>query len=78
MSTISKMIACVHEVETYDDGLRTIEARLDGAGVAVDFKSSHGRWLPSASRTLHGDKPSANVLTALEALAMFIINGRPA
>lgn len=76
MTDIAKTIASVHEIETYVDGLRTIEARLDGCGVAVDFKDAGGRWLPSASRVLHGTMPSVNVMSALEALAMFLINGR--
>ena len=73
---VDKMIACVHEVETYVDGLRMVEARLGGSCMAIDFKSSAGKWLPSATRGVHGELPSASIVQAVEGLAMFLLNGR--
>jgi hypothetical protein len=74
---ISRMIASVHEMETYDEGLRTVEAHfgIENYSIAVDFKKAHaGQWLPSARRIIRGEKPSEQIMMAVESLSMFIIN----
>jgi hypothetical protein len=75
MSTISKVSASVREVDTYS-GMRRVEAHVNDCLVAVDFKESNGKWLPSSTLALYGVPPSASVLSALEGLAMFLLNGR--
>ncbi len=73
---ISRMIASVHEMETYDEQLRTVEAHfgIENYSIAIDFKQSGGKWLPSARRVIHGQKPSEQIMMAVESLSMFIIN----
>ena len=75
--SISRVNASVREVDTYAD-MRRIEAHIDDCLVALDFKQTGGKWLPSSTLALHGPPPSASVMSALEGLAMFMINGRAA
>ena len=73
---ISRMIASVHEMETYDEELRTVESHfgIENYSIAIDFKPSGGKWLPSARRIIRGEKPSEQIMMAVESLSMFIIN----
>jgi hypothetical protein len=73
---ISRMIASVHEMETYDEEIRTVEAHfgIENYSIAIDFKQSMGKWLPSARRIIHGERPSEQIMMAVESLSMFIIN----